>query len=153
MKNLFKKFAILSLAIIVFGCSKDETPTPTPANYSILGIWKTTSGVKNGVEMYGGSNIIKSEATTFYSNGFTQSLSFSDSNFSTRYSSLEGTYVVQNSNINFTNCSVYNANNTLTAQNVSLNGQIILLTATELQIKILNYPNTNDIYIKKYVRL
>ena len=26
MKNLFKKMAILSIAMIVFGCSKDETP-------------------------------------------------------------------------------------------------------------------------------
>ena len=151
MKNLFKKIAILSIAMVVFGCSKDEAPTP--ANYSILGIWKTTSGVKNGVEMYGGSNIIKSEATTFYSNGLTQSYSFSDSNFSTQYSSLSGTYAVQSSNINFTNCSVYLNTNNTTINNLSFTGQIILLTATELQIKILNYPNVNDVYVKKYVRL
>ena len=40
-----------------------------------------------------------------------------------------------------------------TINNVSFTGQIILLTATELQIKILNYPNVNDVYVKKYVRL
>ena len=153
MKNLFKKIAILSIAMVVFGCSKDETQAPTPANYSILGVWKTTSAVKNGVETYGGSNNVKSEATFYFSNGATKSISYSDSNFNTQYSSLEGTYAVQGSNINFTNCIVYLNTNNTTINNVSFTGQIILLTATELQIKILNYPNVNDVYVKKYVRL
>ena len=30
MKNLFKKIILLSIAIIMFGCSKDDTPTSTP---------------------------------------------------------------------------------------------------------------------------
>lgn len=154
MKNLLKKIALLSLAMMVFGCSKDcPASESTPANYSILGVWKTTSGVRNGVELYGGSNIMKSEATFYFSNGATSSTSYSDSNFNTQYSSLEGTYAVQGSNINFTNCKTFDANNTLTAQNISFTGQIILLTATELQIKILNTPNQGDVYIKKYVRL
>ena len=30
MKNLFKKIILLGIAIIMFGCSKDDTPTSTP---------------------------------------------------------------------------------------------------------------------------
>ena len=149
-KNLFKKFAILSIIVIVFGCSKDDTSTP--ANYSILGIWKTTSSVKNGVEIFGGSNTVKSEMTYFISDGSVLTYSFTDSNFTNKYISSDGTYTKSSNTLNMT-ANIYNSSNTLILQNVSTSSEITLLNATELQLKILNYPSANDVYIKKYVRL
>ncbi len=154
MKNLFKKIAILSVAMLVFGCSKDDCPTtePTPANYSILGIWKTTSIIKNGVEQFGGSNTVKSEITYFFSeSNLTQSESYSDSNFTNLYIKSVGTYTKSSNSLNMT-ANVYNSSNVIILSNISTSSEITLLNATELQIKTLNYPSPNDVYIKKYVR-
>lgn len=150
MKNLFKKIAILSVAIVVFGCSKDDAPT-TPVDYSILGIWKTTSAVKNGVETFGGSNTVKSEQTFFISDGSVLTYSYTDLNFNALYIKSAGTYTKSSKNIIMT-ANVYDSSNILIRSNVSTSSEIILLNATELQIKILNYPAANDVYVKKYVR-
>jgi len=154
MKNLFKKIAILGIALIAFGCSKDSPASEsTPANYSILGIWKTTSAVKNGVEQFGGSNTVKSEVTYFFSqSNLTQSESYSDSNFTNLVLKSVGNYTKSSNTLNMTS-NVYNSSNTLLYSNVTTSSEITLLSATELQIKTLNYPSPNDVYIKKYVRL
>jgi hypothetical protein len=150
MKNLFKKIAILSIAMMVFGCSKDDTSTP--ANYSILGVWKTTSSVKNGVETFGGSNTVKSEMTYFISDGSVLTYSYTDSNFTNLLISSDGTYIKSSNTLNMT-ANVYNSSNVLTNPNVSTSSEITLLSGTELQLKTLNYPSANNVYIKKYVRL
>lgn len=139
--------------MLVFGCSKDcPASEPTLANYSILGVWKTTSAVKNGVEIFGGSNTVKSEMTYFISDGSTISYSYTDTNFTNLNIKSVGTYTKSSNTLNMT-ANVYNSSNTLILQNVSTSSEITLLSATELQLKTLNYPSANDVYIKKYVRL
>jgi hypothetical protein len=151
MKNLLKNMAILSIAMIFFGCSKDETPTST-ANYSILGMWTTTSSVLNGVEQFGGSNTVKTELTVFWSiGGRVETYSYSDLNATNLYRRSNGTYTKSSNNLNMT-ANVYNSSNVLLQSNFSTSSEIILLSATELQIKTLNYPSPNDVYIKKYIR-
>lgn len=154
MKNLLKKIAILSIAMLVFGCSKDDCPTtePTPANYSITGIWKTTSAVKNGVELFGGSNTIKSEVTYFYNQGnYTESFTYSNPNYTNEIGSSEGTYTKSSNTLNMT-LNIYNGSGALTNPNVSISSEITLLNANELQLKTINFPLQNDVYVKKLVR-
>lgn len=148
MKKLIYGISFALVATMLFSCSKDAAP----ANYSILGIWQTTSASKNGVEQFGGANTVKSELTYFVSDGSTVSYSYTDSNFNNLYLQSVGTYSKSSKTLNMT-ANVYNSSNTLILQNVSVSADITLLNANELQIKIFNYPSANDVYIKKYVRL
>ena len=117
----------------------------------MVGFWKTTSSVLNGVEKFGGTNPVKSEAYYFNANGTLSTQSYSDTNYSTLISYSTGTYTLPNTSTINMSANAYNPNGTLLSPyNVSC--QVQLINATNLEIKILNYPAANDVYVKKFVR-
>ena len=79
MKKL--NYFILLIPFLLLSCSKDSDSTVTPTTYSVLGLWKTTSAVLNGVEKFGGANTVKSETYYFYDNGNLDTDSYSDTNY------------------------------------------------------------------------
>ena len=152
MKKL--NYLLLLVSLLIISCSKDSTTTDTPATpatYSVVGFWKTTSSVLNGVEKFGGTNPVKSEAYYFNANGTLSTQSYSDTNYSTLISYSTGTYTLPNTSTINMSANAYNPNGTLLSPyNVSC--QVQLINATNLEIKILNYPAANDVYVKKFVR-
>jgi hypothetical protein len=149
MKKL--NYFVSVIAIFFLSCSADSNSSDTPEVYSIVGIWKTTSSVLNGVERFGGSNPIKSELNYINANGTLSTQSYSDTNYTNVAAYSSGTYSLPNaSTINSSVNSYSSAGALLGSYNTS--GQIQLLNATQLQIKILNYPAVNDVYIQKFVR-
>lgn len=149
MKKL--NYLLLLVSFLILSCSKDSPSSIAPATYSVVGLWKTTSAVLNGVEKLGGTNPVKSEMYYFNANGSLSTQSYSDTNYTTLLSYSTGTYSLPNtSTINMT-ANAYNSTGTLlSAYNVSC--QVQLINSTELQVKILNYPAANDVYVKKFVR-
>ncbi len=150
MKKL--NYLFLLIPFLLLSCSKDsataETPTPT---YSVQGLWKTTSAVLNGVEKFGGTNTVKSELNYFNADGSLSTQSFTDTNFSTLISYSSGTYSIPNTSTINMSANAYNASGAfLATYNVSC--QVQLINSTQLQLKILNYPAANDVYVKKFVR-
>jgi hypothetical protein len=117
----------------------------------VVGFWKTTSAVLNGVEKFGGSNPVKSELYYFDANGDLSTQSYSDINYSTVISYSTGEYTLPNASTINLWANAYNSNGTLLSQ---YNGscQVQLINATKLEIKFLNYPTANDVYIKKFIR-
>ncbi len=150
MKKL--NYFLLLIPFLFFSCSKDSgtTSTPTPS-YSIQGLWKTTSAVLNGVEKFGGTNTVKSELNYFNADGSFSTQSYSDTNFSTLAGYSTGTYTLPSSTTVNINANAYSPSNTLLA-NYNVTSQITLISSTELQLKTLNYPAANDVYIKKFIR-
>jgi hypothetical protein len=150
MKKL--NYLFLLIPFLLLSCSKDSGSSTTPApTYSVVGLWKTTSAVLNGVEKFGGNNPVKSETYYFNSNGSLTTQSYSDTNYSNLYGSSTGTYSIPSSSTIILNANAYNAAGSfLGSYNQSC--QVLLLSATELQIKTLNYPAANDVYIKKFIR-
>jgi hypothetical protein len=149
MKKL--NYLLLFLPFFLWSCSNDSNSSGTPASYSVQGAWKTTSAVLNGVERFGGANTVKSEITYFDADGSLSSQSYSDSNFSNLYSYSTGTYTnPSSSTINQTANAYYASGSFLGTFNIS--SQIILINSTQLHIKTLNFPATNDLYVKKYIR-
>ena len=149
MKKL--NYFIVLMAVLFLSCNEDSNSTDTPESFSIVGVWKTTSSVLNGVERFGGSNPIKSELNYFNANGTLSTQSYSDINYTTLAAYSNGTYSLPNaSTINSSVNSYYPSGALLGSYNIS--AQIQLLNATQLQIKVLNYPALNDVYIQKFVR-
>ena len=150
MKKL--NYLFLLISFLLLSCSKDSTTTETPTpTYSVQGLWKTTSAVLNGVEKFGGTNTLKSELNYFNADGSLSTQSFSDTNFSTLIGYSSGTYTIPNTSTINMSANAYNASGAfLAAYNVSC--QVQLINSTQLQLKILNYPAANDIYIKKFIR-
>jgi hypothetical protein len=149
MKKL--NYFVLLIPFLFLSCSKDSTSPEVPATFSVVGFWKTTSSVLNGVEKFGGTNPVKSEAYYFDTNGTLSTQSYSDANYSTLISYSTGTYTLPNASTINMSANAYNPNGTLLSPyNVSC--QVQLINATQLQIKILNFPAANDVYIKKFVR-
>ncbi len=144
-------YFLFLIPFFLFSCSNDSNSTGTPASYSVQGAWKTTSAVLNGVEKFGGANPVKSEITYFDANGSLSSQSYSDTNFTTLISYSTGTYTnPSSSTLNQSANAYYPSGALLGTYNVS--SEIILINSTQLHIKTLNYPATNDIYVKKYIR-
>ena len=146
MKKLI--YFLLLIPFLLLSCSKDSSSS---ANYSIVGMWETRSSVLNGVEIHGGTNTIKSEHWYFYNDGSFESESYTDSNFGNVYAYSLGTYTLpSNSTLNLT-AQQYTATGVLSN---SFNGsiQVVKLNASQLELKILNYPNQNDVYIKKFIK-
>jgi len=149
MKKL--NFIVILISFLFLSCSKDSSSSGTPATYSVIGFWKTTSAVLNGVEKFGGTNPVKSEVYYFNANGNLSTNSYSDTNYTTSVGFGTGTYTIPNPSTINMSANVYNSSATfLASYNISC--QVILINATELQVKILNYPVANDIYVKKFVR-
>jgi hypothetical protein len=144
---------LLSLSFFLFlSCSEDSDPTPPPAvNYSVQGLWKTTSAKLNGVEKFGGTNTVKSELNYFNADGSLSTQSYSDTNFSTLISYSTGTFTLPNSSTVNMNANAYSPSGALIGS-YNFSSQVQLINATQLELKTLNYPAVNDIYIKKYVR-
>ena len=138
----------LLLSFLLQSCSNDSSSSDT---YSIEGTWKTTSTVFNGVETFGGTNIIKSQLTNFDAGGNFDAQSYSDSNYSNLHSYCEGTYTFQSATTFNISANAFNSSDVLTGTyNVSC--QILKLNATQLEIKITNLPNPNDVSVKKFIR-
>ena len=153
MKKL--NYFVLLISFLLLSCSKDSdstVPVPlTPTTYSVVGLWKTTSAVLNGVEKIGGANPVKSETYNFYENGDLDTDSYSDTNYTALYGYSIGTYKIPNTSTINLSADAYNSSGTfLATYNVSC--QVLLINATQLQVKILNYPAANDVYVKKFVR-
>ncbi len=150
MKKL--NYFLLMIPFLLLSCSKDSgsTSSPTPS-YSIQGLWKTTSAVLNGVEKFGGTNTVKSELNYFNADGSFSTQSYTDTNYTTLYIYSTGTYTLPSSSMVNISSNVYNAAGTfLTSSSVSC--EIQSINSTQLQIKVLNYPAANDVYIKKFIR-
>ena len=149
MKKL--NYFVLLIPFLLLSCSKDSDSTVTPTTYSVVGLWKTTSAVLNGVEKFGGANPVKSETYNFYENGDLDTDSYSDTNYTALYGYSIGTYTIPNTSTINLSAAAYNSSGTfLATYNVSC--QVLLINATQLQVKILNYPAANDVYVKKFVR-
>lgn len=149
MKKL--NYFVLLIPFLFLSCSKDSDSPVTPATYSVQGLWKTTSAVLNGVEKFGGANTVKSELNYFNADGSFNTQSYSDTNFSTLISYSTGTYTLPTTSTINMSANAYNSSGTLIGT-YSLSSQVLLHNATELQIKVLNYPAANDVYVKKFVR-
>ena len=149
MKKL--NYFVLLIPFLLLSCSKDSDSTVTPTTYSVLGLWKTTSAVLNGVEKFGGANTVKSETYYFYDNGNLDTDSYSDTNYTALVSYSTGTFTIPNTSTLNLAAAAYSSSGTyLASYNVSC--QVLLINATQLQVKILNYPAANDVYVKKFVR-
>jgi hypothetical protein len=149
MKKL--NYFVLLIPFLLLSCSKDSASPETPTTYSVLGLWKTTSAVLNGVEKFGGTNPVKSETYYFYPNGNLDTDSYSDTNYTTLVSYSTGTFTIPSTSTLNLSAAAYNPSGTfLASYNVSC--QVLLINATQLQVKILNYPAANDVYVKKFVR-
>jgi hypothetical protein len=62
-----------------------------------------------------------------------------------------GTYTLPTTSIINISYNVYSASGGfLTSSNVSC--EVLLINSTQLQLKVLNYPAANDVYIKKFIR-
>ena len=150
MKKL--NYFILLVSFLTLSCSKDSPPeTATPASYSVVGLWKTTSAVLNGVERFGGTNPVKSELYNFNANGVLNTQSYSDNNYTTVIGYSTGGYTLPNASTINMWANAYNPNGSLLSQ-YNLSCQVQLINATNLEIKILNYPAANDVYVKKFIR-
>ena len=149
-----RKLNFITLLLIPFlflSCSKDSGSSETPTTYSVLGLWKTTSAVLNGVEKFGGTNPVKSETYYFYANGNLDTDSYSDTSYTTSVGYSIGTYTIPNTSTLNLSAASYNSSGTfLASYNVSC--QVLLINATQLQVKILNFPAANDVYVKKFIR-
>ena len=142
---------VLLIPFLLLSCSKDSTSSETPPTYSVLGLWKTTSAVLNGVEKFGGANTVKSETYYFYDNGNLETDSYSDTNYTTLVSYSTGTFTIPNTSTLNLSAAAYNSSGTYLAS-YNLSCQVLLINANQLQVKILNYPAANDVYVKKFVR-
>jgi hypothetical protein len=149
MKKL--NYLLLLVSLLIISCSKDSTTPDTPATYSVVGIWKTTSALLNGVEKFGGANPVKSETSNFNANGSLNTQSYSDTNYATLLGYSTGTYTIPNTSTINMSANAYSSSGALTGS-YNLSCQVLLINATQLQIKVLNYPAANDIYIKTFVR-
>jgi hypothetical protein len=146
MKKLI--YFLLLIPFLFLSCSKDSSSS---ANYSIEGMWETRSSVLNGVELHGGTNTIKSEHWYFYNDGSFESESYTDSNFGNVYIYSLGTYTPpSNSTLNLT-AEEYTASGVL-VNSFNKSIQVVKLNASQLELKILNYPNQNDVYVKKFIK-
>ena len=152
MKKL--NYFVLLIPFLFLSCSKDSASpvTPvTPAAYSVVGFWKTTSSVLNGVELFGGTNPVKSEGYYFDANGSFSTQSYTDTNYTNLYSYSTGTFAIpRTSTINLEGNEYSSSDVFINSYNLSC--QVVKLNATQLEIKVLNYPAANDIYVKKFVR-
>lgn len=149
MKKL--SYLILLIPFLLLSCSSDSDSQETPASYSVQGLWKTTSAVLNGVERFGGTNTVKSELYYFNADYSFETESYSDTNYSTLYSYSIGTYALPSASTINMNANAYSSSNALIGS-YNVNAEVILINATQLHIKILNYPAANDVYVKKYIR-
>ena len=147
------KKIVLSLLItfLLQSCSNDSSSTSSDT-YSIEGTWKTTSTLVNGVEKFGGTNIIKSELTNFDADGNFDAQSYSDTNYINLYSYLEGTYTFQSATTLNLSGNQYNPSGELTLTNSNISCQILKLNATQLEIKLTNLPSPNVVSVKKFIR-
>jgi hypothetical protein len=152
LKTIFMKKIVLGLLLpfLLQSCSNDSSSSSSDT-YSIEGTWKTTSTVVNGVENFGGTNIIKSELTYFYAGGDFYTEAYTDTNYSNLRSYSEGTYTFQSASTFNLSANAYNSSDVLTGiYNVSC--QILKLNATQLEIKVTNLSNPNEVSVKKFIK-
>ncbi len=149
MKKL--NYLFLLVPFLLLSCSKDSTSSGTPTTYSVVGYWKTTSAVLNGVEKFGGSNPVKSESYFFDANGNFDTDSYSDTNYTNLVGYSTGTYTIPNTSTINLSAYAYNPSGTFTGS-YNFSCEVLLINATQLQIKVLNYPSANDVYVKKFIR-
>lgn len=150
MKKI-NRILVLLISILFLSCSNDSASTEIPATYSVIGLWKTTSAVLNGVEKFGGTNPVKSETYYFNANGDLDTDSYSDTNYANVVGYSIGIhYSTDPSTLNLFS-DTYNSSGTFLGT-YNLSCQVLLINATQLQIKILNYPAPNDVYVKKFIR-
>ena len=142
---------LLLITFLFLSCSKDSSSSNEQENYSVVGVWKTTSSVLNGVERFGGSNPIKSELNYLNANGTLSIQSYSDTNYTNLVINSNGTYSLPNSSTINMNVNLFSASGT-SLGSYTISGQIQLINATQLEIKVLNYPAVNDVYIQKFVK-
>lgn len=149
MKKL--NYFFLLIPFLLLSCSKDSASAETPATYSVTGLWKTTSSVLNGVELFGGTNPIKSETYYFNADGNLNTYSYSDINYSNLSAYSIGTYALPSTSTLNVSQNSYNSSGTFISTN-NLSCQVLLINATQLELKVLNYPAANNVYVKKFVR-
>jgi hypothetical protein len=119
----------------------------------LVGVWKTTSAVLNGVEQIGGANLVDSEYYYFYAGGYIDTESFSDSNFATLYSSSYGTYTLPTTSTIVSISDVFSIDSqTPLLTDYPLTCDVLKINASELQIKFRDYPTPGANYVKKLVK-
>ena len=150
-------YLVLLISFLFLSCSEDSDSVSNENlfNFSIVGEWKTTSAVLNGVQKIGGTNRAQSELTLFEATGDLTTATCSNPTFSIDnvYAFSEGIWSANVATSTLTQIATaydYPASNIIGTYNI--NCEVVKINATELVLKIRNYPNANDVYVKKYTR-
>ena len=155
--NFGLNYFVLLFLFLLTSCSKDSDSVSNEnlSNYSVVGEWKTTSAVLNGVQKIGGTNPVKSEQTSFDANGdlFTASCSNPTWNENDVFAVSFGTWsVIGTSTLNLNEDAYYYPSFDIIGS-YNINCEVLKINATQLEIRINNFPNPNDIYIKKFTKI
>lgn len=150
-------YLVLLISFLFLSCSEDSDSVSNEnlSNFSIVGEWETTSAVLNGVQKIGGTNQAQSELTLFEANGDLTTATCSNPTMNTDdvYAISVGTWSVNATTSTLTQiASAYNYPSLSLIRSYNINCEVVKINATELVLKIRNFPNANDVYVKKYTR-
>jgi hypothetical protein len=155
--NFGLNYFVLLFLFLLSSCSKDSDSVSNEnlSNYSVVGEWKTTSAVLNGVQKLGGTNPLKSERTFFDADGtlFTASCSNPTFNEIDVFAISSGTWSVIGTSTLNQNADAYYYPSLDIIGSYNINCEVLKINATQLEIRINNFPNPNDIYIKKFTKI
>ena len=163
LKTMSKLSLLLVSALILVmsfsSCDKDSETTPVTeekpdtSKYSLVGVWKTTSAVLNGVEKIGGANPVDSEFNYIYEEGIIYSVAYSDSNSTTLYGYSYGFYTnLTTSAFNIKGAASFVESPDLEPTEFDIDCDVLKINASELQIKYRDYPTPGANYVKKFVK-
>lgn len=159
LKTMSKLSLLLVSALILVmsfsSCDKDSETTTAPdtSKYSLVGVWKTTSAVLNGVEKIGGANPVDSEYYYIFEGGYIYTESFSDSNFNTLYGESFGNYTnLTTSSLNITGIAYFVESPDIAPIEFDIDCDVLKINANELHIKYRDYPTLGANYVKKLVK-
>jgi hypothetical protein len=155
--NFGLNYFVLLFLFLLSSCSKDSDSVSNEnlSNYSVVGEWKTTSAVLNGDQKLGGTNPVKSERTLFDADGTIYTASCSNPTFNEIdiFAISSGTWsVIGTSTINLNEDAYYYPSFDIIGS-FNIDCEVLKINATQLEIRINNFPNQNDIYIKKFTKI
>ena len=87
----------------------------------------------------------------FNADGSYSTQSYTDSNFANLYAYSIGTYTFPTTSTVNISSNLYSPTGVFISF-TSLSCEVQVLNSTQLQVKVLNYPAANDVYVKKFVR-
>jgi len=158
MKKMLYLFLVLPL--IFSSCAKEEGCTDSQATnynadaedddgsctYSLVGVWELTSAKLDGLEKLGVT--IGSEYALLYADGTWGTETYSDAAFTDVAGYSVGTYSLPNTSTLNTNATTYSPDEAITG-NYNITWDITKINSSTLHLEA-NYPNANNVYIKKF---